>query len=60
MSALAPGAGWRGFRNRTLARVFELFDLARQVDKAQITVAAGDGGVGVKPLVQRQRTVAPG
>lgn len=33
--------GWRGFRNRTLARVFELFDLARLVDYLRIAAASG-------------------
>ena len=35
---LAPG--WRGFRNRTLARVFELFGLAQLFD--YLRIAAGD------------------
>ncbi|RZA35513.1 MAG: hypothetical protein EOP92_10070, partial [Lysobacteraceae bacterium] len=40
--------GWRGFRNRTLARVFELFDLARLVDYLRIAAAsrhAGEQGI---------------
>ena len=40
--------GWRGFRNRTLARVFELFDLAQLVDYLKIAAAsrhAGEQGI---------------
>lgn len=36
--------GWRGFRNRTLARVFEVFDLARLVDYLKIAAASGPAG----------------
>ncbi len=36
---LAPG--WRGFRNRTLARVFELYDLAQVLDYLRIAAASG-------------------
>ena len=36
--------GWRGFRNRALAPVFELFDLARLVDYLRIAAAPGHAG----------------
>jgi hypothetical protein len=39
---LAPG--WRGFRNRTLARVFELFDMAQLVDYLKIAADARQAG----------------
>lgn len=40
--------GWRGFRNRTLAQVFELFDLVQLVDYLKIAAGArqaGDPGI---------------
>jgi hypothetical protein len=44
--------GWRGFRNRTLAPVFELFDLAQLVDYLKIAAAsrhAGEQGIPWRP-----------
>lgn len=39
--------GWRGFRNRTLARVFELFDLAQLVDYLKIAASGNEEGHGI-------------
>ena len=48
--------GWRGFRNQTLARVFELFDLVRLVDYLRIAAASGQaaGHAGEQGIPWRQ------